>query len=139
MTAMEVFLYDPLFKWLLSPIEAFQLQANMGEENPINRFGYKGLETQDRTDDILHLNSEAAKALLRINNKLQVMRAEQKRIMNEKFPLTFSTSAVVPGLRWERGHQRGGPGAYAHYRRLESKTPVPYVRWVGSMGLDFTN
>jgi len=71
MTAMEVFLYDPLFKWLLSPIEAFQLQANMGEENPINRFGYKGLETQDRTDDILHLNSEAAKALLRINNKLQ--------------------------------------------------------------------
>mmetsp|Transcript_13907 Transcript_13907/g.20144 ORF Transcript_13907/g.20144 Transcript_13907/m.20144 type:complete len:230 (+) Transcript_13907:1458-2147(+) len=98
MTAMEVFLYDPLFKWLLSPIEALQLQENLGEETPINRFGWKALEVQDRSDDIIHLNSEAAKALLRIKDKLQVMRVEQKRILNSTFSLTSSISAFLPGL-----------------------------------------
>lgn len=61
LTIVEVFIHDPLYKWALSPLKALQRQKEIDEE----------LETSlDDSDDECEGNEDAARALMRVKQKL---------------------------------------------------------------------
>ncbi|KAL8457793.1 hypothetical protein ACS0TY_035608 [Phlomoides rotata] len=62
LTIIEVFIHDPLYKWALSPLKAMQRQKDIDDDSDA------GLDDSD--EDEYEGNKDAARALLRVKQKL---------------------------------------------------------------------
>ncbi|KAF6155450.1 hypothetical protein GIB67_019976 [Kingdonia uniflora] len=61
LTIIEVFIHDPLYKWALSPLKALQLQKETDDDI---------LENMEDSQDVYMGNKDAARALMRVKQKL---------------------------------------------------------------------
>lgn len=61
LTIIEVFIHDPLYKWALSPLKALQRQKETDDDIE---------STLDGSQDVYEGNKDAARALLRVKQKL---------------------------------------------------------------------
>ncbi|KAK9108083.1 hypothetical protein Syun_024094 [Stephania yunnanensis] len=61
LTIIEVFIYDPLYKWALSPLKALQLQKETDDDTVPNL---------EDSEDAYEGNKDAARALMRVKQKL---------------------------------------------------------------------
>ncbi|XP_073048593.1 serine/threonine-protein kinase ATM isoform X18 [Primulina eburnea] len=62
LTIIEVFIHDPLYKWALSPLKAMQRQKDIDDDLDAN--------LEDSDEDEYEGNKDAARALLRVKQKL---------------------------------------------------------------------
>ncbi|KAH6798041.1 Serine/Threonine-kinase ATM-like protein [Perilla frutescens var. hirtella] len=62
LTIIEVFIHDPLYKWALSPLKAMQRQKDIDDDIDAN--------LEDSEEDEYEGNKDAARALLRVKQKL---------------------------------------------------------------------
>ncbi|PIN15510.1 Non-specific serine/threonine protein kinase [Handroanthus impetiginosus] len=62
LTIIEVFIYDPLYKWALSPLKAMQRQKDIDDD--------LDADLEDSGEDEYEGNKDAARALLRVKQKL---------------------------------------------------------------------
>ncbi|KAK9117159.1 hypothetical protein Sjap_016106 [Stephania japonica] len=62
LTIIEVFIYDPLYKWALSPLKALQLQKETDDDTVPNL---------EDSEDAYEGNKDAARALMRVKQKLE--------------------------------------------------------------------
>ncbi|XP_073145738.1 serine/threonine-protein kinase ATM isoform X3 [Henckelia pumila] len=62
LTIIEVFIHDPLYKWALSPLKAMQRQKDIDDDLDAN--------LEDSDEDEHEGNKDAARALLRVKQKL---------------------------------------------------------------------
>ncbi|CAI5525751.1 unnamed protein product, partial [Closterium sp. Naga37s-1] len=65
LTIIEVFIYDPLYKWALSPLKALHRQKMEESEEAMEEEG-----TEEESGAAMEGNEEATRALLRVKQKL---------------------------------------------------------------------
>lgn len=68
-TILEVFVHDPLYRWMLSPLKALRLQKDDqgGIDNGLNASG----DQPDEEEEDVASNDAAARALIRVRQKLE--------------------------------------------------------------------
>jgi len=69
-SVVEVFLYDPLFRWALSPLKRYAQQRNDELDDP-------GVVAEERAEELWTGNADATKALLRVREKLKGFEEEE--------------------------------------------------------------
>ncbi|GJQ09726.1 hypothetical protein GpartN1_g1517.t1 [Galdieria partita] len=72
LTVIKVFLYDPLFRWALSPLKAFLKQSKKSSNATFlpKQGTFNSLDINLQEANTIQGNSEAARALLRVQEKL---------------------------------------------------------------------
>ncbi|KAL7139007.1 hypothetical protein ABFS83_09G021400 [Erythranthe nasuta] len=74
LTIIEVFIHDPLYKWALSPLKAMQRQKDIDDDLDAS--------LEDSDDDEYEGNKDAARALLRVKQKLDGYEDGEMRSVN---------------------------------------------------------